>query len=159
VKTVAYILAGAICGAIPAAAQKLPAVDDAGYPKLIAQHKGKVVLVDFWATWCKGCREELPELVKLEQRLRAKGLDVVMISADEASDEAKAAQVLKESNMPAPAYLRKTNDEDKFCQSIDPKWIGALPATFLYNRQGKLVKSFIGDTPIKAFEDAINKLL
>jgi len=159
VKNVAYLAALAIAAAIPAAAQKLPAVDDAGYPKVIAQHKGKVVLVDFWATWCKGCREELPELVKLEQRLRAKGLDVVMISADEASDEAKAAQVLKETNINAASFLRKTPDEDKFCHTIDPKWEGALPATFLYNRQGKLVKAFIGDTPIKAFEDAINRLL
>ncbi|HLW76325.1 MAG TPA: TlpA disulfide reductase family protein [Bryobacteraceae bacterium] len=157
-KTIASLVALAAMAALPGAAQKLPTVDDAGYPKLIAQHKGKVVLVDFWATWCKGCREELPDLVKLEQKLRARGLDVVMISADEPTDQAKAFQVLKEANM-APGFLRQTDDEDKFCQAIDPKWIGALPATFLYNRQGKLARAFIGDTPVKVIEAAIEKLL
>ncbi len=140
-------------------AQSFPHIDDAGYPKLIAQHKGKVVLADFWATWCVPCRKQLPDTVKLEAKLRARGLDVLMISTDEVKNEPAAMKVLKESKMAAPGFLRVTKDEDEFCHKVDPKWEGAMPATFLYDRNGKLVKSFIGETPLETIEAAILKLL
>jgi thiol-disulfide isomerase/thioredoxin len=141
-------------------AQKLSAISDGtGYQKVVAEHKGKVVLVEFWATWCVPCRQEMPELVKLEKKLRARGLDVVMISVDDPSDRAKAAQVLKETTMPVPGFLRDVADEDKFCSSVDPGWTsGAVPAIFLYNRTGKKARAFIGATPMKDVEAALEKL-
>jgi len=141
-------------------AQKLPIVaDDAGYQKVVAAHKGKVVLVEFWATWCVPCREEMPELVKLESKLRARGLDVIMISVDDPGDEARAAKVLKDTTMPVPGFLRNVPDDDKFCVSVDPGWAsGAVPAIFLYNRSGRKVRSFIGATPMKTVEAALEKL-
>lgn len=145
--------------AAAAAQPKLTPVDEAGYTKLIAAHKGRVVLIDFWATWCKPCRAEMPELVKLEARLRAKGFDLVTISADEADAQAGALKVLKEDGVTGPTYWKKAADDDKFNDSIDPKWGGALQAVFLYDRNGKKVKSFIGETPVKDLEAAITKLL
>lgn len=140
-------------------AQKLPHVDESNYAKTVAAHKGKVVLVEFWATWCVPCREEMPQLVKLEQKLRPRGLDVVMMSVDAPEDEAKAAKVLKDSGMPAEGHLRTANDDDKFCTAIDPAWAsGAVPAIFIYNRAGKRVKSFIGATPMKDVEAALEKV-
>jgi thiol-disulfide isomerase/thioredoxin len=140
-------------------AQKLPPIDDAAYAKTVAAHKGKVVLVEFWATWCVPCREEMPELIKLEAKLRARGLDVVMISVDDPSDEAKAAKVLKDTGMPVPGFLRKTDDDDKFCVAVDPAWSsGAVPAIFIYNRAGKRAKSFIGSTSMKVVEAELQKL-
>jgi thiol-disulfide isomerase/thioredoxin len=141
-------------------AQKLPAISDGtGFQKAVAAHKGKVVLVEFWATWCVPCRQEMPELVKLEKKLRARGLDVVMISVDDPTDNAKAAQVLKETAMPVAGFLRDVSDEDKFCASVDPGWTsGAVPAIFLYNRTGKKARAFIGATPMKDVEAALEKL-
>lgn len=141
-------------------AQKLPVVaDDAGYRNVVAAHKGKVVLVEFWATWCVPCREEMPELVKLERKLRARGLDVIMISVDDPNDEARAAKVLKDTTMPVPGFLRNVPDDDKFCVSVDPGWAsGAVPAIFLYNRSGRKVRSFIGATPMTTVEAALEKL-
>ena len=142
-----------------AAQPKLTTVDEAGYPKLIAAHKGKVLLVDFWATWCKPCRAEMPELAKLDQKLRARGFELITISTDEPEQEANALKVLKNDNVSAPSYLRKAADDDKFADAIDPKWGGALPALFLYDRAGKKVRSFIGETPVKDLEAAIEKIL
>jgi thiol-disulfide isomerase/thioredoxin len=141
------------------AQQKLTPVDEAGYVKLIAAHKGRVVLVDFWATWCKPCRAETPELVKLEQKLRARGFDLVTISSDEAEQQAAALKVLKDDGVTGMTYWKKAADDDKFNDAIDPKWGGALPAVFIYDRNGKKVKSFIGETPVKDLEAAIEKLL
>ena len=142
-----------------AAAQKLTPVDDAGYSKLIASEKGKVVLVNFWATWCKPCRAEMPELEKLSDKLKARGFKLVTISNDDADKQALAVKTLGEFGISRPTYWRKTADDDKFCDAIDPKWGGVLPALFLYDRSGKKVKSFIGETPIPTIEAAIQKLL
>jgi thiol-disulfide isomerase/thioredoxin len=138
---------------------KLTPVDQPGYNKLVAAHKGKVVLVEFWATWCKPCRAEMPELVKLEQKIRARGFDLVTISNDEPDAQPAAVKVLAENHVPGITYLRKAADEDKFCDAIDLKWGCALPALFLYDRNGHKVRSFIGETPAKVIEAAIDKLL
>ncbi len=79
--------------AVLPAQQKLTPVDDAGYTKLVAAHRGKVVMMDFWATWCKPCRAEMPELVKLSQKLRARGFELITVSADEPSKEGAALTV------------------------------------------------------------------
>jgi thiol-disulfide isomerase/thioredoxin len=137
----------------------LTPIDESGYQKMVAAHKGKVVLVDFWATWCKPCRAEMPELVKLDQKLRARGFELVTISADEPEAQPAALKVLKENNVAGVTYLKKAADDDKFADAIDPKWGGALPGLFLYDRSGKKVRSFIGETPVKDLEAAILKIL
>jgi thiol-disulfide isomerase/thioredoxin len=154
----ALALGLALAGAL-AAQPKLAPVDETGYTKLIAANKGKVVLVDFWATWCKPCRAEMPELVKLGQKLKARGFELVTISSDEPEQEASALKVLKENSVAAPVYAKRPKDDDKFINAIDTKWGGALPAMFLYDRTGKKVRSFIGETPVKELEAAIEKLL
>lgn len=154
-------LAGlAIAGLLALQAQpKLSAVDESSYPKLIASHKGKVVLVDFWATWCKPCRAEMPQVVALESRLRSRGFQLLTVSADEPEQEASAVKFINEIRVPAPAYIRRAKDDDKFASAVDPKWSGALPALFLYDRAGRKVKMFVGETPIKDLEAAILRLL
>ena len=137
----------------------LTPVDQSGYQKMLAAHKGKVVLVDFWATWCKPCRSEMPDLVKLDQKLRARGFELVTISADEPEAKPAALNVLKENNVGGVTYWKKADDDDTFNDAIDPKWGGALPGLFLYDRAGKKVKSFIGETPVKDLEAAIQKIL
>lgn len=139
--------------------EKLVQVDEAGFAKLLASHKGKVVLVDFWATWCEPCRKEMPLLVKLEGKLKARGFVFLTVSADEPEDAARAVQFLKTSGAAAPAYLKQAKNDEAFINSIDAKWSGALPAAFLFDRAGKKVKSFIGETEIPVVEAAITKLL
>jgi thiol-disulfide isomerase/thioredoxin len=139
--------------------QKLSPVDESGYRAMLKSNAGSVVLVDFWATWCAPCRKEMPLLAKLDGRLREKRFHLVTISADEPEAEAAAVEFLKKSGVSGTAYLRRAKDDDKFIASIDAKWSGELPALFLYDRQGKLVKSFSGDTDMAAIEAAILKIL
>ncbi len=153
-KCVLWLAMLALC-----AQPKATPVDDASYPKVLASHKGKVVLVSFWATWCVPCRKEMPELVKLEEKLRARGFDVVTISNDLPERETAAVKVFGENHVSGAPYIKKAADDDKFYDSIDKQWGGVLPALFLYDRSGKRVKSFVGETPINVIEAAVVKIL
>lgn len=140
-------------------AADLKPVSEATYPKMVASSKGKVVLVNFWATYCVPCRKEMPALVSMHQRLSAKGFQLITVSADEIEQEKDAAAFLDKTRVPAPVYIKRAKDDDKFINSLDPKWSGALPATFLYDRQGRKLKSYFGEVDLKQLEADVLKLL
>jgi thiol-disulfide isomerase/thioredoxin len=134
-------------------------VDEAAFPRMIAAQRGKIVLVDFWATWCDPCREELPLLAALERKLRARGVVLMTISADEPEQEMAAAEFLSSSGIDGPAYIKRAKSDEDFINSIDRTWSGALPGLFLYDRHGKRAASFVGETNVSDLEKAIRKLL
>jgi thiol-disulfide isomerase/thioredoxin len=150
------LLLGAVAWAAPT--DLLP-YDENVHQKLIAGSKGQVLLIDFWATWCSPCLEEIPHLVALERKYRGKGLRLVTVSADDEEDRAAALKFLQEKRVPAPVYLKTAGDDDKFITFVDKTWSGALPALFLYDRNGKLARTFIGEADMKAVEKAIQGLL
>ena len=137
----------------------LPTLDEAAFQKLVAAHKGKVTLYDFWATWCEPCRAELPRLTRLEAKLRSQGFELITISADEPEQAADAEKVLKQFAVRGLVYRKQAQNDDQFINSIDAKWSGALPALFLYDKTGRKVRSFIGETDMGTVEAAIRKLL
>jgi len=149
-------------GWVPAALRAQPRlipVDEAGYRKLLEGGRGLVLLVDFWATWCQPCRTELPLLVKLAAKYGSSGLRLLTISCDEPEEEADAARFLQQCQVQGPAYIKRAANDDRFIASVDAKWSGALPALFLYDRQGRKARSFLGETEISAVEAALARLL
>ena len=137
----------------------LTPIDETAFEKLVQSHKGKVVLYNFWATWCAPCRAEIPQLLQLEAKLRARGFELVTISADEPEQDAQAEKVLKQFAVRAPLYRKQAKDDERFINAIESKWSGALPALFLYDKDGHKVRSFIGETDMRTLETAIRKLL
>ena len=140
-------------------AADLKPVAEGSYFRMVAASKGKVALVNFWATYCVPCRKEMPALVAMQQRLAARGFQLITVSADEPEQEKDASAFLDKNKVAAPFYIRRASDDDKFVNSIDPKWSGALPASFLYDRQGKKVKAYFGEVNLKQLEADILKLL
>jgi thiol-disulfide isomerase/thioredoxin len=153
------LLMAAAAAAVCMAAGPLEKVNEAGYAKLLAAQKGKVVLVDFWATWCVPCRKELPELTKMEARLGAKGMALITVSADDVENEAGAAEFLRNAGVKSKGYLKAPKDDDAFIRAIDAKWHGELPALVLYDKTGKKVKFWMGETAVAEIEAAVKKLL
>jgi thiol-disulfide isomerase/thioredoxin len=147
-----------ICAGLVQAAD-LQLIDEAGFQRLLASSKGKVLVVNFWATWCAPCRKEMPELVALTSRYRSRGLQFVTIAIDEESDAAKAAEFVAKTKVPQPAYIKRFQNDEKFISMVDSRWSGGLPFTVVYDRAGKKVRVFPGEVDLKELEQVIQKTL
>lgn len=145
--------AGAAVAATPSPA--LTPLDETAYAKLIRSFRGHALLVDFWATWCEPCRAELPLLVKMERKLRSSGFRLLTVSADDPEQDGDAAALLRKFDAQRPWYRKQARKDEEFINSVDPKWSGALPALFLYGRDGSKVRTFIGETDAATLEAAI----
>jgi len=134
-------------------------LDETGWERLRAQQRGRVLLVNFWATWCEPCREEFPGLVRLHHTYRSHGLSVVAISMDEPESRPAIEQFLKSRGANFGSYRQQFKDFEALVNSINPRWNGGIPATFLYDRVGKLVQSWQGATKYEEFEGPVRRLL
>jgi thiol-disulfide isomerase/thioredoxin len=117
----------------------------------------RAVVVNVWATWCIPCREEFPELVRLRERYRDRGLVVLFVSGDFDSTLDNARQFLAAQGVER-TYLKQGKDEE-FIDRFDPDWSGALPATFVYDGTGSLRHAIHGKTTYEALEEEVLPLL
>jgi thiol-disulfide isomerase/thioredoxin len=116
--------------------------DTAAYDEVIAKHRGQVVLVDFWATWCTGCVEQFPHTVKLHHDFGDKGLAVVSVSCNDVEEEEEVLKMLKRFGAEFDNLLSQYGSE-----STDVFEIDGLPSYKLYDRQGKL-RYTLGDADV-----------
>ena len=141
-------------------AQVIKSATAADVKAKIAAQKGKLTVVNFWATWCPPCVAEMPALAKLKQNYTKRGLALVLVSADDpATRDSKVKPFLKKNKL-AGSWLI-SGSQERFIDKFDPnlKSAFALPRTYIYNRQGKLIKSFSGDKSYAEWEKIIKPLL
>jgi thiol-disulfide isomerase/thioredoxin len=99
----------------------------------------KPLLVNFWATWCDPCREEFPELVKINTEYAGK-IDFVTVSLDDLAEiKRDVPKFLAEMKATMPAYLLKTEDEEAAIAVISKDYVGGLPFTILFDGKGASV--------------------
>jgi thiol-disulfide isomerase/thioredoxin len=135
-------------------------IDAKQFHELVAREKGKVVLVNFWATWCVPCREEFPDLVRLEAAYRSKGVTVIGVSTDLGKDVSAVEKFLAANDPAFANYHKKIGGDDQdFIDSVDPKWGGELPFSVLYARDGHKAAALSGKQSKADFEREIGKLL
>jgi thiol-disulfide isomerase/thioredoxin len=96
------------------------------------------LLVNVWSTWCDPCVEEMPEVIATATDYRARGLGLVLISADAPSQRDAALAFLREQRAPFPSFF-KTGSDDAFIGALHPAWTGALPFTVLFDRERRAV--------------------
>jgi thiol-disulfide isomerase/thioredoxin len=131
-------------------------LDAKGLADAIAKNKGKVVVLNFWATWCVPCREEFPDLVRLEKAYRERGVAVLGVTIDLPKDMPKIEKFLATSAPDFPNYIKKVGGDDQdFIESVDPKWGGELPFTVVYGRDGKKAEVLSGKQSYASFEKAV----
>jgi thiol-disulfide isomerase/thioredoxin len=146
-------------GVLLAGMVSLPLLAEQDVSRLISSHQGRILVVNFWATWCGPCREEFPELVRLKRDYAEEELVLVTVSMDEPEDSERALEFLQEQGVGAPAYMRAFRDFEAFVNAFDPSWSGALPATFIYDRAGRLSFSKFGQTTFEELSKQVDGLL
>lgn len=125
------------------AAEKSPAPDVTvtslanGSTLKLSDLKGKVVLLNFWATWCPPCREEMPSMMKLNSFMAGKPFQMVAIAIDEGGKQDVEA-FYKESGFSLPTYL------DTSGASVESYGVTGVPESFIIDKQGVIVKKIIG---------------
>ena len=137
------------------AAPGLKVVDAKGLDEIIANNEGRVVLVDFWATWCGPCKEMFPHTVELARQHGAEGLSVVTVSCDSAKAESQVLAFLKPFSTEGISLEHvRVSDDRTFVDDFQIE-NGTLPYLRVYGRDGQIVRTFVqGDPQQAGFEEA-----
>lgn len=141
---------------------ELREVDAAGFEQVIASHKGKVVLVDLWATWCVPCVTRFPHVVQLGKDHAGRGLVLVSLSVDEPEDTEKALKFLREQDARFDNLISKYGIGTEATEAFG--FPGDVPFYKLYDRTGTLRHQFSGDPregiePLEDLEQRVAELL
>lgn len=148
----------------PAKSQKpvvVSPIDTEALKTIVTEQRERPLLINFWATWCDPCRDEFPDLVKIDKEYRPnRAVDFITISLDDFSDiKTSVPKFLGSMKADMPAYLLNVADPEPAIELIDKGWAGSLPATFLYNEKGEVVFKKIGRVKPDELRAAIDKLV
>jgi thiol-disulfide isomerase/thioredoxin len=131
---------------------RLPDID--GRPQALEQWRGKVLVVNFWATWCAPCREEIPAFMKVQDKWSTRGLQVVGIAIDDAD---KVRPYIAELKINYPILVGGLDGIELARQAGDR--LGGLPFTVVFDRKGGAVHSQLGGVNQQKLEALLEPLL
>lgn len=120
--------------------------------------RGKTVVVNLWATWCKPCVEEMPHFAKFYQAYSDKDVVLFALSVDAADDLAAVRRFHEEHKLPFPVYIVDERDPDVLEKILETEISGAVPVTIFYDREGELRhkwEGLIGEEDLRRATDAI----
>ena len=127
--------------------------------ELLSNRNGKPLLINVWTTWCVPCREEFQDLVELAKKYKTE-IDVVGISVDFPEEiDSNVIPFLQKHNADFTNFIVDVKDPDHFINLLNKEWSGAVPATFLYDKNGNQIKYHIGKTNLEGFEKIISSVI
>jgi thiol-disulfide isomerase/thioredoxin len=141
-----------LAGAAAAAAPRRPAAPIASLDRLrvtMKRSRGRVLLLHFWASWCRPCLPGLALVGELARAGKAQGIEVHSFSLDEPSPQGAEAVARTLAERGAEGMSRtilRLDNPDAVIGQVDPSWTGSIPAYFAYDRKGKLHKAHVGES-------------
>jgi thiol-disulfide isomerase/thioredoxin len=146
-----------LVAAIAAAPAPRPA-DAAGVLAEVRKPGAAAVLVNVWATWCLPCREEFPDLLRVAREFEGRGVRLVLVSADFSDATSDVMEFLTAQGVGFPTLIKAGKDDD-FVDGLDRRWTGAIPATFVYDERGQLVRYWEGKASYKLIKKRVLEAL
>jgi len=127
--------------------------NEQGVNQALSQYQGKVIVVNFWATWCPPCREEMPELSRVQNEFKAKNVVVLGIAIDELA-------LVKTFNETTPVNypLLISEDDGMTLANVLGNTKGVLPYTLIIDANGMIVKTYFGRVSYEMIASALNTL-
>lgn len=119
---------------------ELEVIDGPRFESLLKERRGRVVLVDFWATWCPSCVKQMPHTVELHEKYHDQGLTVITVSLDDPESQSKIPQVLRAGGANMKNYVSAHGGSEKSMETFQIE--GGLPHYQLYDREGNLHRTF-----------------
>lgn len=135
-------------------------IDKAKLEKLIKNRKGKVLLLNIWASWCPPCKKEFPDLVKLAEKYKgSRKVEIVGLSVDERDDlNSDVIPFLQQNNVNFKIYIQNFKKIEELIEFF-PQWQGAIPLTVIFDAKGNQKKFIIGMRDFAFFDNAIQEVL
>jgi thiol-disulfide isomerase/thioredoxin len=141
------------------ARDRVKAIDVQGLRSLLEASRGEVLVLNFWATWCKPCIREFPVMVEAARRFEKKGVRVVAISMDAPKARPRVEKFVARFGGPMQIYQGGFGEEAAFIALTEPNWTGSLPATVFYDPAGDRAFTHVGALDAKSLNGAIESLL
>ncbi len=138
IRIAASLAMTALAAAATASAADVGTVTAQEIDALVAQNEGKVVVVNFWATWCPPCLREFPDIIDVYEEYRDRGLEVYAVSMND-EEEIPDIEEFLENFAPPFAIYRAASLDSEFFESVLDTWYGEMPMTLIFDAAGNRV--------------------
>lgn len=140
--------------------QKFTQIRFADLEKILSSKEDKLLVINFWATWCPPCVKELPHFQKVAKEFNNDKVTFLLISLDFPSQlDSHLRPFLKKNNIALDVALMMDTDANEWIDKVDPSWQGNIPVTLMFNNAKKIRKFHSGDLDETELRNMINSLL
>jgi thiol-disulfide isomerase/thioredoxin len=137
----------------------VPLLDAQVFQDLLAKHRGKILFINAWATWCIPCKEEFPDLIRLKESYHDTEVEIIGISVDLPDQIDSAVKpFLISQNVNFLNYIQNFKDPAQLIDLLNKNWRGAVPATFIYDRDGNQQAFLLGKHSFEDFKTTIESI-
>lgn len=121
---------------------------------------GNVLLFNFWATWCKPCVQEFPDLMKIHNDFKDQNFKLIFVTLDFGDDSfSETKKFLKKQGVDFTTYYNNFKKDDELISYMDKDWDGGIPGSFFFDENGTLRKTFIGKRKYENFKEVISDIM
>jgi thiol-disulfide isomerase/thioredoxin len=109
------------------------------FQSLLHQKNDKVYVINFWATWCRPCVQEMPAFNELHNKYNNKNIEIILVSLDFGRDvQSRIRQFSNKNGIESKIVILDDPDSNSWIDKVSPEWSGAIPATLIYNRNSRV---------------------